>query len=184
MPEIPLPQPPLTDGEILLRSWTLADVPALTAACQDPEIPRWTVVPSPYTEDHARGFIERSEVDRVQGRELALAIVDRGDGLLGAVGLANLDWDNQKAEIGYWIAREARRQGVGARATRLLSEWAIVTLGLARLELLTHPANEPSQRLAVQAGYTREGLLRKYRRNRGDLEDLIMFALLAEDLER
>ena len=45
MPAIPLPNPPLTDGEIRLRAWKARDAPAVTAACQDPEIPRWTVVP-------------------------------------------------------------------------------------------------------------------------------------------
>jgi hypothetical protein len=45
MPAIPLPEPPLTDGEIRLRAWEPGDARAVTAACQDPEIPRWTVVP-------------------------------------------------------------------------------------------------------------------------------------------
>ncbi|MGH2801119.1 MAG: GNAT family N-acetyltransferase [Thermoleophilaceae bacterium] len=46
----------LSDGEIALRPFIEDDVPAITAACQDPEIPRWTLVPSPYTEEDARAF--------------------------------------------------------------------------------------------------------------------------------
>jgi hypothetical protein len=34
-----------------------ADVPAITVACQDPEIPRCTQVPSPYTEQDAVTFL-------------------------------------------------------------------------------------------------------------------------------
>lgn len=34
-----------------------ADGNAITAACQDPAIARWTTVPSPYTRDHADAFI-------------------------------------------------------------------------------------------------------------------------------
>jgi RimJ/RimL family protein N-acetyltransferase len=185
MRAIPLPDPPLTDGEVLLRPWERADVPAVTAACQDPEIPRWTVVPERYTERHARDFIAGTAADIEAGRELAMAVVDPADGrLLGAVGMSNLDWVDLKAEIGYWVAREARRQGVGARATRMLALWAVDHLGLERLELLAHPANEASQRLAERAGFTREGTLRRYRRRHGVREDLVMFSLLAEDLER
>jgi RimJ/RimL family protein N-acetyltransferase len=180
---IPLPEPPLTDGEIVLRPWAWADVPALTAACQDPEIPRWTVVPSPYSEDHAREFITACEADRKTGRQLALAIVDREDGLLGAIGLASVDRQQRTGEIGYWIARDARRRGVGTRATRLLSHWALTELELERVELLANPLNQASQRLAELAGFTREGLLRKYRRRHGEREDLVMFSLLAEELE-
>jgi RimJ/RimL family protein N-acetyltransferase len=183
VPRIPLPDPPLTDGELVLREWRLADVPALTRACQDPEIPRWTVVPSPYLERHARDFIAGCAGDRGAGRELALAIVDSEDTLLGAIGVGRFDWDDGKAEIGYWIAREARRRAVGVRAVRLLARWALTELGLERIELLANPENVASQRLAERAGFTREGTLRRYRRRRGEREDLVMFSLLAEDLK-
>jgi RimJ/RimL family protein N-acetyltransferase len=182
MRSIPLPSPPLTDGEILLRPWERRDVPAIAAACQDPEIPRWTVVPHNYTERHARDFVSATAGDVKAGRELALAIVDADDAVLGALGMSNFDWSDMKAEIGYWMAPEARRRGVGARATRMLAEWGVRTLGLERIELLANPGNEASQRLAERAGFTREGLLRKYRRRHGVREDLVMFSLLAEDL--
>ena len=182
MQAIPLPNPPLTDGEIRLRGWELRDAPAVTAACQDPEIPRWTVVPRNYSERDAREFIGGTATNLASGRELALAIVDGDDRLLGALGMSNFDWEDRKAEIGYWMAAESRRRGIGARATRLLAEWALTSLGLERLELLAHPENEGSQRLAERAGFTREGTLRRYRRRHGVREDLVMFSLLAEDL--
>jgi RimJ/RimL family protein N-acetyltransferase len=182
MPAIPLPKPPLTDGEIRLRAWDPGDAPSVTAACQDPEIPRWTVVPENYKERHAREFIGGAATELANGRELALAIVDGEDRLLGALGISNFDWDDMKAEIGYWMAPEARHRGIGARATRMLAEWALTSLGLERLELLAHPENEGSQRLAERAGFTREGTLRRYRRRHGVREDLVMFSLLAEDL--
>ena len=132
---------------------------------------------------HAREFIAGTAVDLASGRELALAIVDGEDNLLGALGISNFDWPDLKAEIGYWMAAEARRRGIGARATRMLAEWALTSLGLERLELLAHPENEASQRLAERAGFTREGTLRRYRRRHGVREDLVMFSLLAEDLQ-
>ena len=184
MRPIPIPRPPLTDGEIVLRPWERRDVPAVTAACQDPEIPRWTVVPHHYTERHARDFIGGTAADIAAGRELALAIVDTDDRVLGALGISNFDWGNLKAEIGYWTVAEHRRRGIGAGGTRLLSEWALRKLGLERLELLANPLNEASQRLAERAGFTREGTLRLYRRRHGVREDLVMYSMLVEDLER
>lgn len=182
MPSIPLPEPPLADAELRLRPWTLGDVPAVTAACQDPEISRWTVVPQEYTDQDATEFIATREADRAAGRELSLAIVSHRDALLGSIAVSNVDWPDHRAEIGYWMAREVRGRGLGTRAVRLLSRWAIAELRLERLELLANPANEASQRLAERAGFTREGLLRRYRTRHGVREDLIMFSLLPEDL--
>lgn len=183
MPEIPLPSPPLEDEVVLLRPYRREDVPAVTAGCQDPEVPRWTTIPSPYSEADARDFIGRSDSDRRAGRELALAIVAAGDGeLLGGCGLAHFDWENRKAEIGYWVTRDARRRSVGTRAVILLSRWALAAAGLERIELLTDPANEPSIRLAERAGFTREGLLRGYRRRGSGRWDLVMHSLLEVEL--
>jgi RimJ/RimL family protein N-acetyltransferase len=183
MRSIPLPDPPLADGDVRLRPWERRDVAAMTNACQDPEIPRWTVVPHNYTERHARDFIGGTAADIANGRELALAIVDPDDRLLGALGLSNFDWIDLKGEIGYWMVAESRRQGIGARATRLLAVWALTNLGLERVELLANPRNQASLRLAERAGFTREGTLRHYRRRHGVREDLVMFSMLAEDVE-
>jgi len=179
--EIPLPEPPLADGEVLLRPFDRDDEAALVEALRDPEIPRWTSIPSPYRDRDAREYVARAERERRAGRELGLAIVERARGaLLGGIGLV-MDAPQGRAEIGYWVAAGARRRGVGSRALRLLSRWALEALAVGRVEVLAHPANEPSQRLAEAAGFTREGLLRSYRVRKGRREDLVMFSLLPED---
>src|SRR5699024_791987 len=43
---------------LVLSAPTSEDVPAITAACQDAEIQRWTTIPSPYERRDAEGFIE------------------------------------------------------------------------------------------------------------------------------
>ena len=182
MAEIPVPDPPLATGELLLRPFVRADERAIAAAVQDSEIPRWTSIPSPYRDSDARDYVTRSERDRREGRELGLAIVDRDTGdLLGGIGLV-VDGRHRKAEVGYWVAAGARRRGVATRAARLVSRWALEELGIERVELLANPANEPSQRVARAAGFAREGLLRGYRLRKGRREDLVMFSLLREDL--
>jgi RimJ/RimL family protein N-acetyltransferase len=185
MPEIPLPDPPLNDGVVVLRRLDWADAPAIVAACNDPEIPRWTELPSPYTDRDAHEYLVRLEPDRRAGRALGFGIASSGDdALLASCGLTRFDWTERKTEIGYWVAREARGQSIATRATRLLSRWALETLGVERVELLAQPENAASQRVAEKAGFTREGLLRRYRRRGHDRIDFVMFSLLREDLER
>jgi RimJ/RimL family protein N-acetyltransferase len=182
VPSLPLPDPPLTDGTIALREKTQADVPALVAAVQDPLIPRYTRVPSPYGEREAREFLAEQRHRREAGIELSLLVVDAESGaLLGSVG-ARVDRENARAEIGYWVARQARRRGVAARAVVLLGRWLLEELDLARLQIHTETENVASQRVAETAGFTREGVLRSYELIKGRPIDVVMFAALPGDL--
>ncbi|MFL5835028.1 MAG: GNAT family N-acetyltransferase [Solirubrobacteraceae bacterium] len=180
MGPIPLPDPALADGDLALRPWRPEDVPALVAACKDPEIPRWTLVPSPYSEDDARLWLAAQSAARRGGRRVELAIVDLDDRLLGSIAIAR-SADGRVGEVGYWVAAEARRRGVATRSVQLLAEWAFDELGLERIELLTEPENRASQRVAEAAGFTRERLLRAHREQKGTLRDFYLYALTPGD---
>jgi RimJ/RimL family protein N-acetyltransferase len=150
--------PTLRDGDLALRPKTPDDADALTAACQDPEIPRWTAVPSPYTRADAERFIVASEAEATAGRTASLLAVDaRDDRLLGSFSVMELDRAPGYGEIGYWVAAEARGQGIAPRAVRLLTGWAHRELGLTRIEILAHPDNAPSCRVAEKAGFRSTG---------------------------
>jgi RimJ/RimL family protein N-acetyltransferase len=157
----------------------VADAPALVEICQDPEIPRWTSVPSPYGDQDARAFIAST---MSAGRpELSLAVEDCSSGaLIGAVGL-RLPAPGV-GEVGYWVAAPARGRGVATRAVRLVCAWAFEKLPLARIQLHTLPGNEASERVAERAGFTREGLLRSFAEMKGKRVDITMFSLLPGEL--
>lgn len=176
-----LPDPPLADDLIALRGWRETDAPAITQMFQDGEALRWTRAPSPYHERDARAWLASLPAQQRQGDALALAITDAGDGSL--VGSIDLRMRGEgRGELGYVVAEQARRRGVGTRALALYSRFAFATLGLARLELLVQPDNEPSLALAERAGFVREGLLRSHSLVRGERKDMVMMSLLPSDL--
>ena len=177
---LPHPDPPLTDDVVTLREWTLDDVPAVTQACQDPEIPRWTTVPTPYTEADARGYIEMI-TDPALEDQVNLAVTRVTDGVLvGSISLVIVK--PKVGEIGYWAAAEARGHGYTPRALRLLSKWGFEELRLPRLQLGTFPGNRASERVAEKVGYQPEGVLRSYMEQRGKRRDVRMWSLLPDDL--
>jgi RimJ/RimL family protein N-acetyltransferase len=166
---------------VLLRSLRDSDLPAIVEACQDPEIPRWTAVPSPYTEDDARSFLSSTAGDQADGSRLTLAVVDPGGGLLlGSIGL-RVNREDAVGQLGYWVAAPARRRGVAARAVTLLSRWAFDALSLARVQLLADTDNPASQRVAERAGFKREGVLRSYREQKGERRSSVLYSLLSTD---
>jgi RimJ/RimL family protein N-acetyltransferase len=152
--------PTLRDGDLVLRPKRLDDLDALTEACQDPEIPRWTFVPSPYTREDAEAFFARSAGEEAAGRAVHVLAVDaEDDRLLGSFSLMELDLEPGYGEIGYWVAAEARGRGVATRAVRLLADWAREELGLTTIDVLPHKDNAASRRVAEKAGFRDTGEL-------------------------
>jgi RimJ/RimL family protein N-acetyltransferase len=151
------PDPPLSDGVITLRAKTAADADAMTAACQDPEIPRWTRVPAPYRRADALAWITASELVLDAGLSIDWLAVDAEDRVLASVAVMQIDREHGSGEIGYWVAREARGRGVATRAVRLVAEWTTSELGLTTLEIAVHEDNAASIRVARSAGFTQAG---------------------------
>ena len=147
--------PTLSDGDIGIRPLRDSDVPAIVAACQDPEIPRWTRVPSPYTREDARRFLAIAGAEAAAGEGVACAVTGPDDRLIGTVAVFGLD--GERGEIGYWIAAEARGRGAASRAVVLLRDWAHAELGLTEITILPHRDNLPSRRVAERAGFSDTG---------------------------
>ncbi len=175
------PQPNvLTDGTILLRPWKPDDWRAVFDACQDDLIARFLPIPLPYTEEAARGFISRCEDAWATGSEQTFAIADATtNAVLGSI-TRHAPWGH-RVQFGYWVAPEARVRGVATRALRLIADWTLATTDLIRLDLYTHTKNEVSGRVALGAGFTREGVRRAWDLDRmGNPEDAIFYVLLRE----
>jgi RimJ/RimL family protein N-acetyltransferase len=165
-----------TDGVVTLRAFRDGDVPAIVEACRDPEVVRWTRVPDPYDADDAREYLALAERNRESGGALGAAIADARSGeYLGSIELRVSEREG-RGDIGYFVAPSKRGHGFAARAVRLLAGHAFERLGLGRVEIVVHPDNAASQRVAEQAGFAREAVLRSYIRMRDGHHDGVMFS--------
>lgn len=168
----PTDPPILSAADITLRALQDADVPAITRACVDPSIARFTRVPEPYTESDARDYLALAGQEWAQHTGAHFAVCDL-TGLLGVCSIFRFDEAFEHGELGYWMAPWARGRGAAAQAARLLSEWGHTVLGLDRVYALIEEVNPASIRVALAAGFQREdhvedgelkGTLRQYRR--------------------
>ena len=174
---MPLTVPALRDDTIVLRPPAVGDAAAIAAAVQDPDIPRFTMVPSPYTVDDAAAFIEHCAARWHSGDAAPFVIIDAENGtLLGSIGLHDLGLAVGPAHLGYWVAAEARGRGVATRAVRLVARWALADLGLPRVEVFVFVENDRSQRVAARAGFTREGI-RAFVGHPTGRDELVVFSL-------
>ena len=169
MPDRPTPaDDPLTDGVVRLRLWRATDAAGVFSACQDPLIARFVPIPQPYTMEAATEFVTRSAAETVEGPSAHFAIVDASsDKLLGAI--SRHGPNGHRAMIGYWLTPDARGHGYVSRAVRLLADRTFDTTGTIRLELYTDIANDASGRVALRAGFEREGIRRAWDLGRDEI---------------
>jgi ribosomal-protein-alanine N-acetyltransferase len=90
--------------------------------------------------------------------------------------------DAHRGSVGYWLLPEARGKGFATRSVQLVSRWALVELGMARLSLTAEPSNTRSRRVAERSGFVKEGLLRSYEEIGGRRVDCDVFSLIPADL--
>jgi RimJ/RimL family protein N-acetyltransferase len=145
---------------VTLRLPVVEDVDWLVESCQDPEIPRWTGIPEPYTADTAMEFITRAERWRAEQALPRNYIVLDSDGqTVGMCGLVRVDAEDLSGEVGYWLSNTARGKGYATIATEALTA-AVLRAGYRRVTGEVIVGNPASQRVLERCGFTHEGVYR------------------------
>jgi RimJ/RimL family protein N-acetyltransferase len=183
MPSFPDLPEPLNGPAARLRPAAERDIPEILIAHQDdPSLYLRMGIPRPPSGAELGRRVEDSAADRASGASVWLTILKPGsDDCRGQIDVHQVDWDHQRAELGIWVAPGDRGRGLGAGALALAGPWLLERCGLMRVQLLTEPDNEPMLRAARAAGFSAEGILRAYRRERGRRIDVSVMSLVSSD---
>ncbi|HEV7183582.1 MAG TPA: GNAT family N-acetyltransferase [Leifsonia sp.] len=181
----------LTGPRVVLSIPGESDVDRIAEVCQDATVARWTTIPVPYSRADAEGFVfDLVTGGWARGTNCTWAIRSEPRGLLkGMIGLDGIG-DGQ-AEVGYWLAPDARGRGLMTEAAALVVEYAFAAesslsvappgLGLQRLVWHAYIGNAASASVARRAGFHYEGLRRLGGLQRGIRLDDWQAGLLRDD---
>jgi RimJ/RimL family protein N-acetyltransferase len=175
------PSAPLADEAIRLDPLDERYVRDFERLLGDPEVVRNTRVPSSPPPGFVSAWIGRYVDGWQDGSRAGFAILSPEGAFLGFGGVVDMDLGARQGEIGYVVAREARRRGVAGRALRLITDWALDELGLERVELHIDPDNIASIRVAERCAYVREGVLRSLHFKEELRADTAIYSLLRGD---
>jgi [ribosomal protein S5]-alanine N-acetyltransferase len=136
------------------------------------------MIPFPYTQASADFFINLCrESEKKNGFITNFAIRERATGaLIGGCG--RFLREPYKDEIGYWLGKPFRKQGIMSAVVRSLCDYLFETTELVRIEALVFADNEASAKTLEKAGFQREGYLRKYTFKNGQMQDDIIYSKL------
>jgi RimJ/RimL family protein N-acetyltransferase len=172
----------------LTRSTALAAEDFLAAVRESAEtLARWMPW---YHSGYGLPDVERwfDEAERMwrQRSAFPMVIVDGESArLLGGVGLHDiLLYSKREAELGYWVRRSVRGQGVAATAMRAMAAFGVNELGLIRVSMRIRIDNRSSRRAAERAGARFEGIVRHGLLAGTARFDAALYSLLPADLDR
>jgi len=171
------------DTDILLRSFLPDDADHLFNVVNESRthLAPWLAwVHNTTNPTHSKQFIETSIHKAEMQEELVLGIFCN-DQIIGCLGMHNWDRTTRRAQIGYWLSKEYVGKGIINNSLSLFIDFLFSKLELNKLEIHFAAANQKSARVAENAGFRIEGIIRKATFRNGMADDLVMTGLLREE---
>ncbi|MCI0745805.1 MAG: GNAT family N-acetyltransferase [Verrucomicrobia subdivision 3 bacterium] len=167
---------------LVLRPFVLADAPAVQRLAGSAQVADTTLmIPHPYPDGAAEGFIRQSWSDRESGEHYVFAIRLRDrEELCGAMGL-KMTPKHERAELGYWIGVPYWNKGYATEAGRAILRYAFETLKLHSVNAHHFARNPASGRVLKKIGMSYEGRLRQHVKKSSRFEDLECYSILKSE---
>jgi RimJ/RimL family protein N-acetyltransferase len=167
---------------VRLRELTDDDIDALYSIFSNPQVMRyWSTSPFTDREDAVALLCEiRENFARRNYLKWGVALTS-DNSVIGTATLFNLNLEQQRAEVGYALAREQWGKGLMNEALRRLLQYAFDELELRRLEADVDPRNLGSIKSLERLGFQREGYLRERWHVNGELQDAYFYGLLRRE---
>src|SRR5215469_13329568 len=153
------PQIVCRTSRLLLRHFTMDDLPALTDLHSDPQVARFIGGVKTVLESRQRLLGWLAEYEKYGYSKWAVVLQSTGE-FIGRCGLSPEVVDGVSHwELGWTFARAHWGNGYATEAARGAMQHSFNNLGLQRLISLIRPGNDASVRVAQRLGMTYEGLV-------------------------
>ncbi len=163
---------------LLLRRIVPEDAQDVFVWMSDPEVCRYERWAPHESVAYSHGYI-RAVFDYESNHTYQWGIQLAGR-LIGSVSVAGVDDHDQKATMGYCVAREHWNKGYATEAAKAVITFMFTQVGINRIEA-SHSINNPaSGRVLEKAGFLREGFAKAYYRCGMGFQDSCLFALTRE----
>ena len=168
---------------LLLRKILPDDAERVYAWMGDPEVckyERWEPHPNA---DYVRGYIH-AVFNGYESERLYHWGIELDGALIGSVCMVNVDDNDQKAVLGYCLAREFWSNGYATEAAKAVLEYAFCEINLNRIEASHSVNNSASGRVLEKVGMVLEGRAKDYYYCNAGFQDSNLYAITKEQYMR
>ncbi|MBN2549825.1 MAG: GNAT family N-acetyltransferase [Anaerolineales bacterium] len=177
------PFPVITTQRLLLREFTLSDVPVVFEYLRREDVNEWLETAPLQSMEQADARV-RARMglfhDRM-GIRWAVALRSDPERVIGSCGFFSVRRGTQSVETGYDLHPDYWGKGMMTEALQAMLQFSFSEQELFpvhRIEALVAPGNIASIKLLEKFGFTREGLRREFFFWKGCYQDVLLYALL------
>ncbi len=177
-------QPSFETERLRLRPFLAEDAEAVQDLAGMREIADTALsIPHPYSLDAAKAWIAGQVFSFRQSTSLHFAIELQESGeLIGAIELVHIDPNPAQAELGFWVGKPWWGRGYATEAACEIIRYGFESLSLNRIYARFLSRNPRSAHLLRRLRMKKEGVLRQSARKWNVLEDVVVYAIVRDDL--
>ena len=175
----------ILSGRIKLIQSERKHASALFTFWSDPEVSRYMNIESFASIEEAITMIDflNKLAEKKQANRYTI-MTGVKDEIIGSCGFNYIDYDNEKAEVGYDLGKAYWGRGFASEVVTILLRYGFLELQLNRIEAKVAPENERSIRLLERLGFFYEGLLRQSEKTKDGFMDVKLYSMLKRDFSK
>ncbi|WP_298311125.1 GNAT family N-acetyltransferase [uncultured Aquimarina sp.] len=151
--------PILESERVILRQFTESDLENVFRGLSHPDIIKYYGISFDTLEATKEQMVWFSDLEKNE-TGIWWAVCSKGDGeFLGAGGLNDLNKENKKAEIGFWLLPENWGKGLMTETIPLILQHAFETIGLNRIEGFVETENLNCKKALAKLQFNLEGTM-------------------------
>ena len=173
------PIPTLETERLRLRLLALEDAADVQQLAGEYDVASTLLrVPHPYEDGMAEEWIRFCHDAYEKGESINFAIALKTEGnFIGAIGL-ELESEQERAELGYWIGKPYWNKGYATEAANAVVAYGFEVLKLNRIYAYHFKRNSASGRVLEKVGMQYEGCRRQHTKKWGNFEDSMGYGIL------
>ena len=175
--------PVLFTDRLLLREFTLEDIPAVFAIFNREDVNTWTETDTMRSKEEAETRVKsRMSLfkDRM-GFRWAITLRENPKVVIGSCGYFSVRRGTQTVETGYDLHPDYWNKGLMTEALKEMIQFSFgpgSPVPVHRIEAIVFPGNTASIRVLEKLGFEQEGLRREFGFWKGRYQDVSLYALL------
>lgn len=173
------PFPVITTERLVLRQFTLADIPGILRLRSEDKVSKYITRPNLNNEEDTTAYINKMNTGIANNESVIWGITMKGvDKVMGSICLWHILKEDYRAEVGYEMHPDYWGKGIMQEASAAIINYGFSTMGLHSIEAIVNPDNAASIKLLERNRFVKEAHFKENYFYKGEFRDTAVYSLL------